>query len=57
MYRAQAEADLLSSVANAAAKEAGGMLDSYTQILVYRQDWHELQHDLLSKVDSNCSNP
>ena len=48
--RAEVEANLLASVACLSACETADGQGSHTQLLIYRQEWHELQHDLLSKV-------
>ena len=48
--RAEVEANLLASVASLSACETAEGLGSHTQLLIYRQEWHELQQDLLFKV-------
>lgn len=38
-----------------AASETAGIASCHTQLLVYRQEWDELQHDVLEKVGFQTS--
>ncbi len=50
----QVESELLSMLASLAVSEAAAVLSSHTQLLVCRQEWDELQLDVLAKVSMSC---
>ncbi|KAL0054343.1 hypothetical protein WJX82_007434 [Trebouxia sp. C0006] len=50
---AQVESELLSMLASLAVPEAAAIQSSHTQLLVCRQEWDELQRDVLAKAFQN----
>ncbi|DBA96523.1 hypothetical protein WJX77_003822 [Trebouxia sp. C0004] len=49
----QVESELLSMLASLVVSETAAVQSSHTQLLVCRQEWDELQHDVLAKAFQN----
>ena len=54
-FSLQVESDVLSTLAILAAAETAGVQGSHTQLLVCRQEWDELQQDVLLKVSVSAA--
>lgn len=50
---AQVESELLFMLASLTVPEAAAIQSSHTQLLVCRQEWDELQRDVLAKVSTS----